>query len=161
MSGKLKVTAPGDREIVMVREFDAPRDLVYEAMTTPEHLRVWFTGGPSGWELVTCEITMKVGGTYRYVWRNKEGHEMGMGGVMTEVDPPRRWKATEKFDQPWYPGEAHSSIELTEKNGKTTLTLTVTYSSKETRDLVLKSPMESGVSAGYDRLEAFLATKSR
>jgi uncharacterized protein YndB with AHSA1/START domain len=86
--------------------------------------------------------------------------EMGMSGVMTEVDPPKRWSATEKFDQPWYPGEASSSIELTEKDGKTTLTQTVTYSSKESRDLVLKSPMESGASAGYDRLEALLASRT-
>jgi uncharacterized protein YndB with AHSA1/START domain len=89
------------------------------------------------------------------------GHEMGMSGVLTEVDPPKRWAASEKFDQAWYPGEARSSIELTEKGGKTTLTQTVTYASKEARDIVLKSPMESGASEGYDRLEAFLAARAR
>jgi uncharacterized protein YndB with AHSA1/START domain len=157
MSGKLKVTTPSDRQIVMVREFDAPRDLVYEAMTKPEFLKQWFHG--PGWDLVTCEIEMKVGGKYRYVWKLGD-REMGMSGVLKEVDPPKRWMATEKFDQAWYPGEAYSSIELTEKNGKTTLTQTVTYSSKETRDLVLKSPMESGASAGYDRLEAFLSSRA-
>jgi uncharacterized protein YndB with AHSA1/START domain len=157
MAGKLKLTAKGDREIVMVRDFDAPRALVYEAMTRPELLRQWFHG--PGWDLVTCEIDMKVGGTYRYMWR-KDGYEMGMSGVLREVDPPKRWTASEKFDQAWYPGEAHSSIELTEKGGKTTLTQTVTYASKEARDIVLKSPMESGASEGYDRLEALLASRA-
>jgi uncharacterized protein YndB with AHSA1/START domain len=157
MSGKLKLTTKGDREIVMVREFDAPRALVYEAMTTPEFLKQWFHG--PGWDLVACEIEMKVGGKYRYVWR-RGGTEMGMSGVLTEVDAPKRWAATEKFDQAWYPGDAQSSIELTEKGGKTTLTQTVTYASKEARDIVLKSPMEMGASAGYDRLEAFLASRA-
>jgi uncharacterized protein YndB with AHSA1/START domain len=157
MSGKLKLTTRGDREIVMVREFDAPRTLVYEAMTTPEFLKQWFRG--PGWDLVTCEIEMKVGGKYRYVW-SLGGNEMGMSGVLTEVDPPKRWAATEKFDQAWYPGDARSSIELTEKGGKTTLTQVVTYASKEARDIVLKSPMESGASAGYDGLEAFLASRA-
>ena len=154
--GKLELTTPGERQVVMKRVFDAPRDLVYEAMTTPELLRQWFVG-PGGWTLAVCEIEMKVGGKYRYVWK-LGAQEMGMSGVMTEVDPPKRWAATEKFDQSWYPGEASSSIELTEKNGKTTLTQTVTYSSPEALQAVLKSPMESGASAGYDRLEAFLAS---
>lgn len=157
MSGKLKLTTRGDRTIVMTREFDAPRALVYEAMTTPELLKQWFR--QPGWDLVVCEIEMKVGGKYRYVWKVGD-YEMGLGGVMTEVDPPKRWAATEKFDQAWYPGEASSSIELTEKDGRTTLTQTVTYSSKEALEAVLKSPMESGVSTGYDRLEAFLASRA-
>ena len=152
----LKLTALGDREIVMTRVFDAPRKLVFDAFTKPELLKRWLFG-PDGWSLDVCDIDLKVGGTYRYVWkRTANGTTMGMGGVYREVTPPERIVATEKFDDSWYPGEAVGTVVLTEQGGKTTLTQTLLYDSKAARDAVLESPMESGVAAGYDRLDGIL-----
>ena len=155
--GTLTVTTPTDREIVMTRVFDAPRRLVFEALTNPELLRRWFNG-PPGWTLVFCEFDAQVGGKYRYVWRNPEGVEMGMGGVNLEIVPPERIVATEKFDQSWYPGEAVGTLSLTERDGKTTLTQTVVYESREARDAVLRTPMEKGVEIAYNSLAELLAT---
>ena len=156
-SGGLKLTTRGDREIVMTRVFDAPRSLVFEAFTKPELVRQWLLG-PEGWSMPVCEIDLRVGGKYRYVWRHVKGHEMGMGGVFREIVPPERIVSTEKFDEAWYPGEAVGTVVLTEEGGKTTLTQTVQYQSREAREAVMKSPMESGVAAGYDRLAELLAS---
>jgi uncharacterized protein YndB with AHSA1/START domain len=157
-SGKLKITTPGDREIVMTRAFNAPRQLVWDAYTQPELVRRWLLG-PPGWSMPVCEIDLRVGGGYRYVWRHDaDGQQMGMRGVYREVAPPQRLVATEKFDESWYPGEALDTTVLTEQGGRTTVTLTVRYESSEARDAVLKTPMAEGVSAGYDRLEELLAS---
>ena len=153
-TGGLEVTTPSDREIAMTRTFNAPRNLVFEALATPELVRQWLLG-PDGWSMHVCKIDLRVGGTYRYEWRHDvDGTEMAMGGTYLEIVPPERLVSTEKFDEAWYPGEAVGTILLVEKDGQTRLTLTVLYDSKETRDAVLKSPMEQGVAAGYDRLEA-------
>ena len=154
--GNLKLTTRGDREIVMTRAFDAPRKLVFDAVTKPELVKQWLLG-PDGWSMPVCEIDLKVGGKYRYVWRrDKDGTEMGMGGVYREIVVPERVVATEKFDQSWYPGEALSTFVLIEQVGKTTLTQTILYESREARDGVLKSGMEKGVVASYDRLAKLL-----
>ena len=156
-AGALKLTTRGDREIVMTRVFDAPRALVFKAFTTPELVKQWLLG-PPGWSMPVCEIDLRVGGRYRYVWRHTNGNEMGMGGVYREIVAPEKVVATEKFDESWYPGEAVGTILLIEQGGRTTLTQTVLYESREARDGVLKSPMESGVAAGYDRLATLLAS---
>lgn len=157
-AGTLMVTTSSDREIAMTRVFDAPRSLVFEALTSPELLKRWLLG-PDGWSLEVCEIDLRPGGEYRYVWhREADGTEMGMGGVYREVVPPERIVATEAFDESWYPGEAVGTTLLAEEDGKTTLTNTMLYESREARDVVLESPMESGVAASYDRLEEVLAS---
>ncbi len=153
----LQVSTPSGREIAMTRVFDAPRPLVFDALTRPELLKRWFWG-PPGWSLAVCEIDCKVGGAYRFVWRREDGKEMGMGGVYREIVPPEMFVATERFDDPWYPGEAVVTQALVEQAGRTTLTLTVRYESQATRDAVLQTPMEQGVSASYDRLAEMLAT---
>lgn len=154
----LQVTTPSDREIAMTRVFNAPRRLVFDALTRPELLKRWLLG-PPGWEMVVCELDPKVGGAYRYVWRREsDGSSMGMGGVLREFVPPERLVATEKFDQAWYPGEALVTQVLVEQGGQTTLTVTILYESQETRDGVLRSPMEEGVAASYDRLAELLPT---
>ena len=154
--GNLKLTTRGDREIVITRAFDAPRKLVFDAFTKPELIKQWLLG-PDGWSMPVCEIDLKVGGKYRYVWRrDKDGTEMGMGGVYREIVAPERVVATEKFDQSWYRGEAVGTSVLTEQGGKTTLTQTILYESREARDGVLKSGMEKGVVASYDRLAKLL-----
>jgi uncharacterized protein YndB with AHSA1/START domain len=156
-TGTLQVTMPTDREIVMTRVFDAPRRLVFDALTKPELLRRWLLG-PPGWSMVVCEIDLKVGGAYRYVWRNTKGTDMGMGGVFREIVPPERVVATESFDESWYPGEALDTTVLVEQGGKTTLTLTVLFESREARDTAIKSDMERGMVASYDRLAELLAS---
>src|SRR5918996_3269667 len=156
-AGTLKVTTPTEREIAMTRVFDAPRNLVFEAYTKPELVKRWL-GVHAGWSWAVCEIDLRVGGGYRFVWRGPDGAEMGMGGVYREVVVPERIVATEKFDQSWYPGEAVSTIAMIEQGGRTTLTLTVRYESREARDAVLKSPMEQGVAAGFDKVPGLFAS---
>jgi uncharacterized protein YndB with AHSA1/START domain len=155
-TGNLKVTTPTEREIVLTRVFEAPRELVFEALTKPELLKRWFLG-PPGWSLEICEVDLKVGGAYRYVWRGPDGTLMGMGGVHREIVRPERIVATQLFDDDWTGGEAVGTLVLVERNGKTTLTNTILYSSREARDAVLKTPMEHGVAASYDSLAAMLA----
>jgi uncharacterized protein YndB with AHSA1/START domain len=155
-TGNLKITTPSDREIAMTRVFDAPRRMVFDANTKPELVRRWL-GVFGGWSMDVCKIDLRVGGTYRYVWRNADGREMGMGGVFREIVPGERIVATERFDDPWYEGEAVDTTVFVEENGKTTMTTTVLYATKETRDAVLKSPMEHGVAASYDMLAELLA----
>jgi uncharacterized protein YndB with AHSA1/START domain len=156
----LKVTLPGDREIRMTRLFDAPRRLVFEALTKPELLKRWLLG-PPGWTMPVCEMDLRVGGSYRFLWRAEDGKEMGLRGVFLEIAAPDRFVATERFDQPWYPGEARVTNALSEQAGKTTLTLTVRYESQAARDGVLKSGMERGVAASYDRLAEVLPSMAR
>ena len=152
-----KLTASGEREIIMTREFNAPRKLVFDTLTKPELVKRWLLG-PEGWTMPICEIDLRVGGAYRYVWRHTaKGTEMGSGGVFREIVPPERIVHTEKFEQPWYPGEAVVTTVLVENNGRTTLTTTILYDSRETRDTVLKSGMERGVVASYDRMDGILA----
>jgi uncharacterized protein YndB with AHSA1/START domain len=157
-TGNLKLMTQDDREIVMTHALDAPRRLVFDAFTKPELVEQWLLG-PPGWSMPICEIDLRVGGVYRYVWRrDRDGSEMGMGGVYREIAAPERLVATEKFDQPWYPGEAVGTTVLVEQGGKTTIIQTVLYQSQEARDAVLKSGMERGVAASYDRLADLLAS---
>jgi uncharacterized protein YndB with AHSA1/START domain len=157
--GALKVTTPSDREIRMTRVFDAPRRLVFEALARPELLQRWLSG-PPGWSMVECVNELKVGGAFRHVWRSAEGTEMAMRGVYREIVPPERIVRTESFEFGCDPqaGEQVGTLILTEKEGQTTLTLTVLYPSKEARDATIASGMERGVAASYDNLSGLLAS---
>jgi uncharacterized protein YndB with AHSA1/START domain len=154
-TGTLKITTPGDREILMTRVFDAPRHLVFKAFTKPELLKRWLLG-PPGWEMVVYEVDLKVGGTYHFRWRNTDGTEMGMRGVYREIVPPERSVHMESFDD--YPGESQVTGVFVEKGGKTTLTATVLYPSKEIRDAVIQSGMEHGAAESYDKLAELLTS---
>jgi uncharacterized protein YndB with AHSA1/START domain len=146
---------PSDREIAMTRVFDAPRALVFEALTQPELVQRWLLG-PPGWSMPLCEIDLKVGGAYRYVWRNDEkGKGFGTGGVFREILTPERLVHTERMDGA--PGEALNTVTLVEQDGRTTLTQTMLFDSKEARDGALQSGMEKGVAVSYDRLADLLA----
>jgi uncharacterized protein YndB with AHSA1/START domain len=147
----LTVSTPTDTDIVMVRAFDAPRPLVFDAITRPELLRRWH--GARGWNLVSCEVDLRAGGRWRFVSRGPGGEEMGHGGVYLEVAPPERIVYTETFDDPWYAGECLVTTVLT---GGTTMTSTLRYESREVRDTVLRSPMERGVTESLTRLAAVL-----
>jgi uncharacterized protein YndB with AHSA1/START domain len=152
-TGTLKVTTPTDREIVLTRVFDAPRRMVFDAFTKPELLKRWF--GPRGWSLVVCEVDLKVGGKWRFVLRGPDAKDMGMSGVYREIVPPERTVHMESFDD--YPGESQVTGVFVEQGGKTTLTATVLYPSKEVRDIVIKSGMEHGAAESYDKLAELLA----
>jgi uncharacterized protein YndB with AHSA1/START domain len=156
-TGTLEVTTPSDREIAMTRVFNAPRRLVFDAWTKPELLKRWL-GVRGGWTFAVCEVDLKVGGTYRFVWRGPDGTEMGMGGVYREIAKPGRLVSTEKFDDPWYEGEALDTLVLIEQGGRTTATLTMLCATEEARDAVLKSGMDGGVAQSYDVLDKVLAS---
>jgi uncharacterized protein YndB with AHSA1/START domain len=155
--GNMQLSTPSDREIVMSRELNAPKKLVFEAFTTPLYLKQWL-GTHNGWKMTVCEIDLRVGGAYRYAWEGRDGMKMSMGGVYQEIAAPDRIVATEVFDDPWYPGGAVGSTTFVEANGKTTVTMAVKYANKDARDAVLKTPMESGVAAGFDKLAEILKT---
>jgi|SRR5271155_4195534 len=152
-TGTLQVTTPSDREVVLTRVFNAPRHLVFEAFSKPELLKRWF--GPHGWSLSVCEVDFRVGGAFRFVMRGPDGREMGMRGTYKEIAPPERSVHMESFDD--FPGsESQVTSVLTEKDGKTTLTATVLYPSKEVRDAVIQSGMEHGAAETYDKLAEML-----
>lgn len=165
-AGTLKVTTPTDTEIVITRLFDAPRALVWDAMTNPDRLMRWCSG-PPGWSMVACDNDLRVGGGFRCVWRGPGNTEMMMRGIYREVVPPERIVRTESFEsgcnaQSAGAGEQVGTLVLTEHGGggdggTTTLMLTLLYASKQARDAAVASGMERNVAAGYDRLEAVLA----
>jgi len=158
MPNTLQITPQGDREIVFIRPFDAPRTKVWRALTEPALIKQWLGNMPD-WTFPLCEVDLRVGGKYRYEWRNTvSGTTMGMGGKFLEINAPERLVATELFDEAWYPGEAIDTQVLTEQNGKTTLTLTVLYASREARDGVLEGPASSGLESGYTLLDSVLKT---
>jgi uncharacterized protein YndB with AHSA1/START domain len=155
-NGILRISPHGDREIVITRIFDAPRQRVFDAFTKPVLLKRWLLGPPD-WSLETCDVDLRPGGAYRYVWRSEvDGSTMGMGGVFREIVMPDRIVSTERFDQPWYPGEAVGTLVFDEHRGQTTLTQTLRYESKEARDAVLASNMDDGLGMSYDRLDMLL-----
>jgi uncharacterized protein YndB with AHSA1/START domain len=156
-TGKLIVTTPSEREIAMIRVFNAPRNLVFDAWTKPELVRRWLLG-PPGWTMPVCEIDLRVGGAYRFEWLGQDGTRMGMGGVYREIVIPERIVNMQLFDVDWTGGETLGTLLFTEHAGKTTLTNSVLYSSREARDAALRTRMAEGVEAGYARLDEILPT---
>src|SRR5918996_5990589 len=150
-SDTFKVTTPSDREIRITRLFDAPRHLVFEAMSKPEHIRRWWGRLGEGYSVPVCEVDLRPGGAWRFVNRHPNG-EAGFHGVYREITPPERMVFTEIYD-PFPDGESVVTVVLTDENGKTRLTLTALYPSLEVRDSVLASGMAKGAAISYDRLE--------
>ncbi|AXK38863.1 ATPase [Crenobacter cavernae] len=146
---------PSDQEIVMTRVVDAPRRLVFEAWTHPEHPPHWMLG-PEGWAMPVCEIDYRPGGAWHFVWRRSDGSEMGMRGVYQEIVPPERIVSTESWGGDW--PETLNTLLLSEEDGKTTITSRIRYPSKAARDAALKTGMKEGASASFDRLEEYLRT---
>jgi uncharacterized protein YndB with AHSA1/START domain len=152
-----EATTPTDREIVITRVFDAPRELVFDAFTKPEIVKRWLLP-PEGWSLAVCDIDLRVGGAFRYAWRNgADGQEFVVSGVFTEITRPARVVHTEQVDDPAYPGESLETWTFDERDGATTFTMTLRYDSMEARNRALESGMEQGNAACYDRLAALLA----
>ena len=155
-SGTFKVTTPSDREIVLTRLFDAPREMVFEAMSKPEHIRQWWGNLGDGYAVPVCEVDLRVGGRWRFVNRTPKGEMAVFYGVYREVAPPARVVFTEIFE-PFPDAESVVTTVLTEEHGKTRLTATCLYPSLEVRDMVLKTGMEKGAALSYDALEEVAA----
>lgn len=152
-SGKVTVTTPSDTEIQMTRVFDAPRDLVFEAHSSAEHMKHWW--GPRKYEVVSAEVDFRPGGKWRIVHRGSDGVDYGFHGEYREIVPPESITWTFEFEGA--PGQvAVETVKLDEKDGKTTLTVTSVAPSKEARDAVLESGMTEGAAETWDRLEEYL-----
>ena len=149
------LATPSDREIVITRVVDAPRRLVFEVYTSPKHLPRWMLG-PEGWSMPVCEIDLRPGGAWHFVWRQTDGTEMRMRGVYQEIVAPERLVSSESWGGDW--PETINTLILTEAHGKTTITQSVLYPSKEARDAALKTGMQAGMGLSFDRLAAYLAT---
>ena len=154
--GPLTVTTPSDEQIVITRQFDAPRHLVFACYTQPALIKRWLNGA-EGWIMTECEFEPRVGGKYRYVWKAPSGYVMAMGGTVREIEPVERVVSAELFEDDWTGGETISRLELTEASERTTLVNTITYSSKEARDGALKTPMADGMEYGFKKLDTVLA----
>ena len=154
----LQVTTPSDREIVLTRAFDAPRELVFEAWTNPEHVRHWW--GLRESTMLLCEADVRQGGSWRYVTTAEDGAEVPFTGVYQEVTPPERLVYTEMYDvEPFNSGDpAVNTVTFTPEEGGTLVTVTTVYPSKEVRDFVLSTGMEAGAAESYDRLAEHLTT---
>jgi uncharacterized protein YndB with AHSA1/START domain len=155
MPKPLTITTPGDRDIVVVREFDATRDLVWLCYSKPELLRRWY--GLPDWEMTVCDMDFRVGGKWRFVSKAPSGYEMGSQGIYTGITMPERIDQTEYYDDDWTKGGSENSVVFTEHEGRTTATMTVTYSSPEARAAAVATPMAVGMEIGFKRLDALLA----
>jgi uncharacterized protein YndB with AHSA1/START domain len=151
----LKVAARGEREVVITRDFTAERARIFDAWTQPEVLKRWF--GPKGWSLVVCEVDLKVGGGWHFVVRRANGTEIGMRGVYRELVRPARFVQTQTFDLEDFPGELLVTTDLVEDHGRTTLTSTTLYPSRELRDGDV-GPTEHGATESYEKLDDYLAS---
>jgi len=154
-SDSFEVTTPSDQEIRMTRLFNAPRHLVFEAMTRPEHVKLWWGRLGDGYSVPVCEIDLRVGGAWRFVNRHPKG-EAAFHGEYLEIAPPGRLVFTEIFEQ--FPDTVSVvTTEFTDEHGKTRMTATVRYPSPEVRDMVLESGMSRGAGISYDRLDDLVA----
>jgi uncharacterized protein YndB with AHSA1/START domain len=152
-SRELKVTTPSDREIVMTRVFDAPRDLVFEAHSSCEHLSNWW--GPRKYEIIGCDVDFRPGGRWRVVHRGPDGEEYAFRGEYREIVPPERIVWTFEFEG--MPGQVSvETMTLEEHEGKTTFTSTSVFASVQERDGMLESGMEAGAAETMDRLDEYL-----
>jgi uncharacterized protein YndB with AHSA1/START domain len=156
--GKLMLTVKSELEVELTRVFDAPRQLVFEAHSKPEHMKRWW--GPRGTTMVGCEMDFRPGGRYRFVLRKEKGQEYAFRGEYREIVPPERLVQTFEFEG--MPGSvAVETLTFTERDGKTTLTTTSRMDSIEARDAMLQSGMEAGAAETYDRLEELLAVLNK
>ena len=158
---KADVTLPSDQEVMVTRDFNAPRELVYRAYTTPALVQRWCLG-PPGWAMPVCEMDVRVGGKFRWRWRSEEdGKEFGFHGEYREVIAPRKIVHTEFYDPGDVGGDMGEgsliTVELTEQDAGTRLTILMDFGSKAARDAALSTGMTDGMEMTYERLEALLA----
>jgi uncharacterized protein YndB with AHSA1/START domain len=159
-SAKTEVILPSDHEVKVVRKFNAPSALVYKAYTTPELMQRWLLG-PPGWTMPVCEMDVRVGGQFRWRWRNIEnGQEFGFHGEFRVLEPGRRIVHTEYYDPGSVGGDMGDgsliTVELTEQNGVTTMSTLMDFYTKEARDAAMSTGMTDGMEITYQRLEEML-----
>jgi uncharacterized protein YndB with AHSA1/START domain len=150
-TGTATVSLPTDTQILIEREFDAPKDLVYEAYTNPEHVKRWWAGKRG--QVSSVEVDLRVGGTYRYVMVATGGFEVAFNGEFREIVPNERIVNTEAYEGAPEADPSLNTVTFTEADGRTTLTILCEYGSQEVRDVVIESGMESGMQEGMDLLE--------
>jgi len=153
--GVTTYTTPTDTQLLITRVFDAPRAIVFDAWTSPKHVPQWLLG-PEGWTMPVCEVDLRPGGSWRYVWRKGDDTEMAMTGKYREVAPPERVVWTESWGAEW--PETLNTLVLSETGGRTTASLTITYVSKQARDAALQTGMKDGMGASFDRLAEVVAS---
>jgi uncharacterized protein YndB with AHSA1/START domain len=154
MTHTLELATPTDLTIVLTRDFDAPRELLFAVHTEARHFQQWMLG-PEGWTMAVCEMDVRAGGAFRCVWRGLDGTEMAITGVYLEVDPPARVVHTETWGGDW--PETTNTLEFVEADGRTTLISTMLFPTREARDAALGTGMCDGVDAGYACLDEYLA----
>ena len=152
-TGVTKYTTPGDTQVVITRVVNAPRRIVFDAYTQPKHLQKWLLG-PPGWTMPICELDARPGGKWRYVYRKDDGTEMTLSGIVREYVPPERMVTTESWGPEW--PETVNSVVFTEDSGYTTITITMTFPSKEARAAALQTGMKEGMDQGFARLDELL-----
>lgn len=150
-------TTPSDLEIAFTRTFDAPRQLVFDAWTSAELVPHWIMP-PDGWTMTVCDVDLRPGGAWRFEWRGSDGAIIGMGGVYQEVVPGERLVSTESWGGPW--PDTLNTLVVSEEGGRTTITNTVRYPTREARDAALASGMPRGVDASHNRLAQHLRTRA-
>jgi uncharacterized protein YndB with AHSA1/START domain len=172
MPKPVEVATPSDREITVTRVFDAPRQLIWDCHTVPELMQRWLFG-PPGWSMPVCKVDLRVGGRYRYIWRETAtGRQFGAFGEHREVKAPERLVTVEIMDgfdgrpmedePPIDPAlAALNTLTLVERDGGCVLTVNMVFPSKEARDMALKSGMSDGMATGYDRLEDEILAEQR
>ena len=148
-------TTPSDLEIAFTRVFDAPRQLVFDAWTSAELVPHWMMAS-TAWTMTVCDVDLRPGGSWHFEWRGKDGAVMGMGGVYQEVVPGERLVSTESWGGEW--PETLNTLVVREDGGRTTITNTVRYPTREARDAVLAMGMPRGVDASHNRLAEHLRT---
>jgi uncharacterized protein YndB with AHSA1/START domain len=155
-AGTLRITAPGDREVVMTRIFDAPRRTVFDAFTRPELLKRWLDA--PGRALAVCEIDLRSGGSFRYVWRGPGRKDVGMRGAFREVVAPARFVHTESWED-WDAGESLVTNTFEEQAGRTTFTSTIVFPSRDVRDAMMKAGLAHNASATYEKLAELISSQ--
>ena len=158
-SDSFAVSMPSETEVRMTRLFSAPRQLVFEAMSKPEHIREWWGRLGPGYSVPVCEVDFRVGGRWKFVNRHPSGEAVFYGEYL-EIDAPGRVVFTEIYE-PFPNGVSVVTSELTDEGGKTRLTATARYESREVRDMVVATGMEKGAATSYDRLEDLVAALQR
>jgi uncharacterized protein YndB with AHSA1/START domain len=150
----LTVSTPSDCEVLMLREFDAPPELVFRAWTEPALLSRWMTG-PPGWAMPVCELDLREGGAWHFVWRHPDGREVSLHGQYLQIDAPQRLVASEicRADQP----ASTNTLILSDDGENTQALLKISYASKAARDAALNAGASDGMAARYEGLAALLA----
>jgi uncharacterized protein YndB with AHSA1/START domain len=152
--GTTAFATPSDTEFVATRVVAAPRALVFDAWTKPEHIANWMLG-PEGWTMPVCEVDLRPGGAWHFVWRMTDGSELEMRGSYREISPPERLVSTESWGGDW--PETLNTLVLTEEDGQTTIELTILYPTKAARDAALETGAKGGITQSFERLVAYLA----